>query len=228
MKNPVKSLTFFAVVLLMAVSLVYTTGVFAANGTEFPFGESGNIFVEWHHNGYPDDIGGIYTNNGGFGGLSILLVNPTPERMAELRELTGRDIVITACKYSYNEMLRTQNDISAQIARENKIYSVGTGWAITNGEVHGFGESGKEFRVIVGVDESEVDRYSIEFSKRYGDMVVVEKSHPNRTEDFATGNQNNRPWTWWILLPIYGVILVSILSLSILLMKRLHLDKRDK
>jgi len=134
-----------------------------------------SMLNQWEMDGYPDDIGGVYydsaTNANG-----ILVVNPTPQRLAELRELFGDSVTITPGKYSYNELLLVQNEISEMMFanQDGGIYSSGMGWTRIDGIVQGFGESGKEFRVVVSVDESVFEHYNTGFLSRYGERVYVE------------------------------------------------------
>jgi hypothetical protein len=117
--------------------------------------------------GYPDDIGGVYSADGSVGNLGVLVVNPSPERTAELLEIFSE---VTPCKYSYNELMLVHQEIVALMGPESLIYGCGIG---------GFhGPSGKEFRVTVSVDESAFDRYTAEFAALYGDMTHVEMSLP--------------------------------------------------
>ena len=137
------------------------------------------LLALWEREGYPDDIGGVYFDNDS-GSLALLLVNPTPERIAELRALAGHDLIITPSTYSYNELRRIQDEIWAEVGADSKIFGVGVGWTSDEDRnVIGFGESGKEFRVLVWVDETVFEHYSSEFARRFGGRVVVEISEPN-------------------------------------------------
>ena len=72
---------------------------------------------------------------------------------------------------------------------DSKIYRVGVGWsdgwsalALPENEKQiGFGESGREFRVIVWADEENVAYYTEIFAQLYGDKAVVVKGHPFTT-----------------------------------------------
>ena len=167
-----KSFVFLLVFLLMAALSV------PAFATE-------NEIVSWddfypQSERYPDAVGGMYYDSnidGSNTGNCLLVVDPTPERVEELRAQYGGHMTITPCKYSYTELMRVHYEIyTRMLDQNNKIYSAGVGWHSSDGVVTGFGESGKEFRLVVGVDESEFGRYSAEFAERYGDMVFVESS----------------------------------------------------
>ena len=178
-----KKLTYL---ILIAVLLSLTTGVFAADGLS-PLEEAYQL---WEENQYPDDVGGVYYDRD-TDSLAILVVYPSDERKDELYALFGRDLVITECRYSYNELLYVQNEITGMMSQEQKIYSSGIGWTSKDGVVSGFGESGKEFRVVVGVDESEFARYSADFAEKYGDMVVVESSEQATAQADDGRNEGN-------------------------------------
>ena len=136
------------------------------------------LLALWEREGYPDDIGGVYFDND-TGLLAFLLIDPTPERIAELQTLAGHDLLITPGTYSYNELRRIQNEIWYELIEDGIIYHAGVGWATDeDGNVTGFGESGKELRVIVGVDETVFEHYRDEFARRFGDRVFVEIGRP--------------------------------------------------
>lgn len=132
-------------------------------------------FAEWEKFGYPDDIGGVYSTDGE-NGVAFLVVNPSQQRIKELHDLYSNNLVITPCIYSYNELRQVQHEITElMISNSNSgIYGCGIGWNSRGGLVQGFGESGKEFRVTITVDEGVFDHYNAGFISRYGDRVYVE------------------------------------------------------
>lgn len=132
------------------------------------------LLNDWETNGYPDDVGGVYYDDA-TGNLVIMLVNADEARVQELRSMAqGARIGFGMSRYSYNELLAVQKKIAAEAdGGKQKIYGVGVGWTVLDGEVTGFGESGKEFRVVVTVDESVLDEYVNAYESLYGDMVRV-------------------------------------------------------
>ncbi len=103
-------------------------------------------------------------------------------------------------EYSYNELLAVSNEISAG----GQFYHVGIGW-----EVSGFGPSGKEPRIIVGVDESIAAEQTEKLKQAYGDMVVVQVSD----EPVLDAEQiSKKPSLLW-LLPALTIVLVGLLFL---------------
>lgn len=144
------------------------------------------IFMQWEKEGYPDDIGGVYFDSE-LGVMGVLVVNPTPERMDELRATFSDQVVFTPSAFSRNELRLAQDEINSIMTPDSGIFSTGTGWTSTDGRVHGFGESGKEFRLIVGVDESVFEHYREGFAQLYGDRVVVQISDPIMNDSLDDG-----------------------------------------
>lgn len=116
------------------------------------------LLNDWEANGYPDDVGGVYYDEA-TGNMVIMLVNASETRKQELlsmeRYLDSAHISFGESRYSYNEMLAVQKKIEAEMGGGNqKIYSIGVGWTVVDGNETGFGASGKEFRIVVTVVES--------------------------------------------------------------------------
>ncbi|NLA86315.1 MAG: hypothetical protein GX847_03320 [Clostridiales bacterium] len=136
----------------------------------------GDILADWETNGYPDDIGGVFYDQE-TGKMTIFLVRSGIERENELRAVIP-GIAFLPSAYSYNELLAVQEAITkemmSQSAGETVIYSTGIGFTSIDGKVTGFGESGKEFRVVVSVDQSVYAETSNRLHQLYGDMVYVE------------------------------------------------------
>lgn len=99
---------------------------------------------------------------------------------------------------------------------DGKIYGVGVGWTSVDGVVTGFGESGKESRVVVSVDESVLTEYTDKFYELYGDMVVVEAG-----EAFVLQDDNVPDSNVWLLPLIVFIIMIA--GASILLFNRTRL-----
>ena len=145
------------------------------------------IFAQWEKTGYPDDIGGVYYDSGS-GRMGVLLVNMMQERVDELRATLIDDVIFTPSTYSYNELRLVQDEIGTIMSADSGIYSTGVGWTGTGGRVHGFGESGMEFRLVVGVDRSVFHHYSEGFAALYGDRVVVEIGELLREDTMSGGS----------------------------------------
>ncbi|MCL2343706.1 MAG: hypothetical protein FWC62_07405 [Firmicutes bacterium] len=207
----------FLFILLIPFSLAGTIPAFAAD----------QEIVSWDDfypqtERYPDDVGGLCYEDG-VGNCLLVVGHPTPERILQLRAEFRYDFAtVVPCEYSYTELMRVEYEIYLRMTNpDSKIYNAGVGWHSVDGAVTGFGESGKEFRVVVGVDKSAFDRYSAEFAREYGDRVFVEVSE--QAEAVSLGNAvkteamgGSALWLW----PVIGVGLLG--AFSILLWRLLR------
>jgi len=183
MKHNAKLFAFFTLFLLTVTISGISTGVLAANRETLQddslcsgYSLSHKSINPWDRGGSPDDYGGEFSLDGSPDNRAYLVADPSPGRIDELRTLLGNDVTIIPCKYSYDELLQVQAEINDLSLLDSpiKIYYTSIGGDFMGKSSGGFGESGKEFRVVVGVDKSELDRYSAEFARRYGDMVALE------------------------------------------------------
>lgn len=138
------------------------------------FANAYTLLQEWETNGYPDDVGSIYSTDGTPYNLTVQLVGSDFEaRAEEIRAMLDDPSTISFEKGTYSD--KQLHEISSEIADAyikdgTGVQSVGVGWG-SNG---GFGASGKEMRVIVTADEDRaVDLYQ-ELGSKYGDAVIVE------------------------------------------------------
>ena len=130
----------------------------------------------WESEGYPDDIGGVYMHTDG--NMAILVVNPSPERIEELREIFGDDVRITLARYSHNELTQVKEEIVEEFMTEDsKVWGVGVGLVYKDG-VWLSPEESEGFRVGVTIDESVYEELSTVFAERFGDRVALEISGP--------------------------------------------------
>ena len=94
-----------------------------------------------------------------------------------VEDASSVEIIVADGSYGYNELLQVQETIAGEYMGTNGkggVVSIATGLALVDGKVVGFGESGKELRVIVGVQPPYADEFRNRFQKQYGDMVYVE------------------------------------------------------
>jgi len=107
-----------------------------------------------------------------------------------LEDDSGLTVIVEANAYSERELLEIQREIERDYLSDG-VYSVGTGWTSVDGVVTGFGPSGKESRVVVGVDESRLEEFRALFADLYGDAVYVENSGRVVTE--STSEEIGQP-----------------------------------
>ncbi|MGI6168730.1 MAG: hypothetical protein ACOYI4_03300 [Christensenellales bacterium] len=171
----------------------------------------GDLFQHWETDGYPDYVGGVYSTDGSEGKLTVLLVGDDGSKAEEIRGLLVDDSGVSfgAASFSYNAMLAAIDEIAADyMGKEEPVYSVGIGWT---SEAAGFGESGKEFRVVVSVDASVLADYTDRLHQRYGDMVVVETGGPVSLESDAVAISYQNGWLLPLLVTVAVVVGAGIL-----------------
>lgn len=203
---------------LLLVSLLLTLARFSPAFAAGTYADIQELFVEWEMNGYPDDVESVYSVDGG-GRLCVLLVNDTPEREAEIRAMLSDDSNVSfgSGSYSNNEMKAVQNELVEEyMGGDSPVVGCGIGWTSRNGEVTGFGESGKESRVVVEVLEAQAEEYATLFEERYGGIVVVEPCGERATpaaddaaspkQELNTADHPGQRTIWYFL--IAGIMFV--------------------
>lgn len=150
------------------------------------------LFNDWEINGYPDNIGHVaYDNDAGKHVIGIVDINEEAENEIKAKLSNTDNIVFENASYSYNDLLRIQNEISSDSQGVKGIYSMGLGWTTIDDQVRGFGDSGHEFRVVVSLDETIYDEYTAKFQSEYGDMVYTEVGiGPALLDDLGVAEEN--------------------------------------
>ncbi len=157
--------------LLLALVLLLAVPAAAAQ-----YSSAYDLFVSWEQNGYPDFVAGVYSVDGG-SMLAIQLVAGCEDQADTLRAMVDGELTIEfGAAYSYSELQRINEEIVEQYLGDGAVFSCGIGWMSVDGEVIGFGESGTESRVTVGVKAERAQEYAAMFYEKYGGAVVVESS----------------------------------------------------
>lgn len=199
--------------------LLFSVMVLAAQ-----YGSAYDLFAEWEANGYPDYVGGVSSLDGG-SELVILLVEGQEEKAEELQALVAQELNLAyGAKYSHNELTRINDEIVQEymINGDGKVVGCGVGWTVVDGEVTGFGESGRESRVTVSVLDDAAQEYAGLFYGKYGDAVVVESTGgiTATTEDMSavrdelaldSGRTHNPGVPLWLRLLIFAFVLCTAL-----------------
>ena len=160
------------VCLILCLSLALSAGVLAAQ-----FANAYTLLQDWEENGYPDDVGSIYSTDGTPYNLTVQLVTDDFEARAdEIRAMLDDPSTISFEKGTYTD--KQLHEISSEIAdayvkEGTGVQSVAVGWG-SNGK--GFGASGKEVRVVVKVDDEKAIDLAQELGQKYGEAVFVEVS----------------------------------------------------
>lgn len=156
---------------LFALCLCLTLGMSAMAA---PYADISALFQHWEQFGYPDYVAGVYSTDGSAYNLTVQLIGDEDgSREAEIRAMLNDDSEVTfeAGTYSHQRLLQIHQEITDGYMLEGSgVYACGIGWGMDGG----FGESGKESRVVVTVDEARLEEYAAAFSGIYGDAVVVE------------------------------------------------------
>jgi len=96
-------------------------------GTDLPFetlSAWGNIAdAVYEEEILPDDWAGVFRN--ACGGYTLLLVNPTIERVSALRTLTGCEFWVIGADYSQNALENLQNSALSLMGGETGVHTIG-------------------------------------------------------------------------------------------------------
>lgn len=215
-----KTIRFFC--LFLAVALLLAVSAFAQYQTVY------ELYEDWTTNGFPDYVAGVHAE-GSEGNLVIQIVAGQEDKAAALQEQCGETLqFIYGAAYSYNELLRIQDEIvSLYMGGDGPVVGCGTGWQSVDDVVKGFGESGKEFRVVVDVLEAEAQGYAKRLAKDYGDAVCVRSTSGNYvledvTTSAAIGFAPEK--TSSALLPFLALLFVLLAVSAIALLRRRRLQ----
>lgn len=142
------------------------------------FSDAYGLYESWEQNGYPDDVCGVYSADGSANVLVVQLLTDDELRQEELRAMVADQstLLFGTAAYTHNEMIAVQKKISENWPEG--MHFIGIGWASDSDDMRGFGPSGNESRVVVGVDAEKYEEYRQYFSETYGDIVYVETTDP--------------------------------------------------
>lgn len=160
------------------------------------------LFQHWEAAGYPDSVGFVYSTDGSEGALTVLLVGDDGTAENQIRSMLISDSGLSfgTAKYSYNELNAVADEIiSNDLVKNEAFHSVGVGWTSVDGKITGFGDSGKEPRVVVGMDQSVLSEYTERFEHLYGDRVVPEASEGVIRDDVALAEESGAGLSGWLL-----------------------------
>ena len=166
------------------------------------------LYEHWETNGYPDYVGFVYSTDGSSNNLTVLLVEDDGTAENQIRSMLINDSGLSfgSAKYSYNELMTIANEISSEYFENNKLfYGLSVGWGGVGAP--GFGDSGREARVVVEVDRSIFAEYTKLFKELYGDKVVVFESEAFADEDQSNIAEDKNTGLLWLLIPM--VLLVG-------------------
>lgn len=125
------------------------------------------LFADWELNGYPDDVGGVYSYDGDATHLCVLLMDRTQEREEEIRASLedSETLRFGDATHSYADVLKTRDEIEAAYAGNGHSGVVGIGVTVN--------EAKTDFVVSVDVTADRYDETAARLSEEYGEMVEV-------------------------------------------------------
>ena len=137
------------------------------------------LYQHWSTTQMPDWVCSVVSADGSSERLAVVVNSNAAagELTAMVEDASSMEIIVADGSYGYHELLRVQEAIAGEYMGTNGkggVMRIATGLALVDGKVVGFGESGKELRVIVGVQPQYADAFRSRFQKQYGDMVYVE------------------------------------------------------
>ena len=137
------------------------------------------LYQHWCATQMPGWVCSVVSADGSSERLAVVVnSNAAAENLTVMVEdASSVEIIVADGSYGYNELLQVQETIAGEYMGTNGkggVVRIATGLALVDGKVVGFGESGKELRVIVGVQPQYADEFRNRFQKQYGDMVYVE------------------------------------------------------
>ena len=160
------------IALTLILLLCLSSAVFAEGAEKFS--DMFALLEYWGENGYPDDVGSIYSTDGTYGNFTVQLVTDDLEaRAAEIRAMLEDSSTVTFEKGTFTD--KQLHEISQEIRDEymvegSGITNVAAGW----GSGGGFGPSGQEMRVVVTAEEDKLIELAQTLGQRYGDAVIVQ------------------------------------------------------
>ncbi len=170
-----------------------------------------DLYEHWETNGYPDYVGLVYSTDGSENNLTVLLVDDDGTAENQIRSMLISDSGLSfgSAKYSYNELLAIADEISSSYLEKNNLfYGLGVGWGGVGDGAPGFGESGREARVVVMLDKSIFAEYTKLFENLYGDKVVVIESEEAFRDGLSDLTEDKNADLLWLLIPM--VLLVGV------------------
>ena len=140
------------------------------------------LYQHWSMTAMPEWVCSVTSTDGTMGRLTVMVnsQDAAEQLAAMVEDESTMTVMVSTDAYTHAQLMQVQDEIvdkyMMNASGEPAIVSAGIGWASIDGVVTGFGESGRESRVVVGVLEKYADEYRELFRKQYGDMVYVEVS----------------------------------------------------
>ena len=160
----------------MLLAALWAAWVLCGGALAAQYADVEALLTAWTQEGMPDYVSSVCSVDGSSEHLAILLTPGNEDREAEIRASLTDDsgVTIGVGAYSWAERERVLHEIAHEHMDGGAVVTIGDGWITMDGQITGFGESGLESRVVVGVLADRAEEYRTLFAERYGDMVYVE------------------------------------------------------
>jgi len=165
----------YIIILLLIICFALTIAAWA----EEIYADIAELWNEnWGMGDLPDWVCSVSSTDGSMERMTVIVNSEEAEQelLSMLADPSTLTVIVSATAYTEQDLAQIHREIVDVYMSETDpvVHSCGVGWTIIDGEVTGFGESGKENRVVVGVLPEYVEEYTALFREKYGDMVYVE------------------------------------------------------
>ena len=167
-------------VLILAVSL-------CATASAAQYKDANWLFADWEMNGYPDDVGGVYSYDGDATHLCVLLVGRTPEREEEIRASLedSETLRFGDATHPYADVLALRDEIETEYMGDERYGLTGIGVRANDAKT--------DFVVSVYTDADRFEETAELLGGKYGDMVEVVNSEAAEPAENADGGEDQTP-----------------------------------
>lgn len=175
MKKPVSAVITLSLMICLAVS------AYAASYEDIL-----DAYDAWSSDGYPDWVSTVYEDSDG---ISVVVTSEKGENrlLNMLDDTSSLTVYVDEDAIPHSELEQVYGDILGTYYMgedDSPVVSLALGWITDeNGDLIGFGSTGLESRVIVGVLSDSLEEYEELFEEAYGDAVYVVDSETLGGED---------------------------------------------
>ncbi len=203
-------------VLMLAVSL-------CAPALAAQYQDANWLFADWELNGYPGDVGGVYSYDGDATHLCILLVDRTPEREEEIRALLedAETLKFGDATRSYAEVLAVRDMVEAEYLDDEGVAGIG----VT------VNDAKTDFVVSVDVTADRYEDINAAISGKYGDTVEVvcsEAATPetDANEDAGQAEADSKARRDYIIYMVIYLVLFVLFCVFLFLRRKKRAEER--
>lgn len=203
-------------VLMLAVSL-------CAPALAAQYQDANWLFADWELNGYPGDVGGVYSYDGDATHLCILLVDRTPEREEEIRALLedAETLKFGDATRSYAEVLAVRDMVEAEYLDDEGVAGIG----VTVNDAR------TDFVVSVDATADRYEDIKAAISGKYGDTVEVvcsEAATPetDANEDAGQAEADSKARRDYIIYMVIYLVLFVLFCVFLFIRRKRRAEER--